>query len=344
MSVKEFKEHLLESMLNILWKQWSTVGLYSNLEQENKFLIDPESLLCVSCFFGRFDPRLFDEVISWLSENGNLLNIDRLKNVLRFFINSETNALGAVAEYLVKKEQKRKWDRVVHFCTKKKKEEKIQNLFVAKDLVPVPVVGKFDPVFLRWGFRRNEVNLRKRIQKIDFEKPCNLLLKLRSFFGVNARADIYAFLLFSEGDNSLQISQKVHFNQRNVYQVLNDLHKSGLVEKKSIGKRSLYTIDHSSWINFFRIEVQLSYIIWSKVFSALSYLYEKMIYQPERFEDSYLASSEFREISEKFIPEIETSGLRVQSSHLEKLTGESYTPQFIDYVRNILNQLMGNTS
>lgn len=344
MSVKEFKEHLLESMLNILWKQWSTVGLYSNLEQENKFLIDPESLLCVSCFFGRFDPRLFDEVISWLSENGNLLNIDRLKNVLRFFINSETNVLGAVAEYLVKKEQKRKWDRVVHFCTKKKKEEKIQNLFVAKDLVPVPVVGKFDPVFLRWGFRRNEVNLRKRIQKIDFEKPCNLLLKLRSFFGVNARADIYAFLLFSEGDNSLQISQKVHFNQRNVYQVLNDLHKSGLVEKKSIGKRSLYTIDHSSWINFFRIEVQLSYIIWSKVFSALSYLYEKMIYQPERFEDSYLASSEFREISEKFIPEIETSGLRVQSSHLEKLTGESYTPQFIDYVRNILIQLMGNTS
>jgi len=344
MSVKEFKEHLLESMLNILWKQWSTVGLYSNLEQENKFLIDPESLLCVSCFFGRFDPRLFDEVISWLSENGNLLNIDRLKNVLRFFINSETNVLGAVAEYLVKKEQKRKWDRVVHFCTKKKKEEKIQNLFVAKDLVPVPVVGKFDPVFLRWGFRRNEVNLRKRIQKIDFEKPCNLLLKLRSFFGVNARADIYAFLLFSEGDNSLQISQKVHFNQRNVYQVLNDLHKSGLVEKKSIGKRSLYTIDHSSWINFFRIEVQLSYVIWSKVFSALSYLYEKMIYQPERFEDSYLASSEFREISEKFIPEIETSGLRVQSSHLEKLTGESYTPQFIDYVRNILDQLMGNTS
>jgi len=344
MSVKEFKEHLLESMLNILWKQWSTVGLYSNLEQENKFLIDPESLLCVSCFFGRFDPRLFDEVISWLSENGNLLNIDRLKNVLRFFINSETNVLGAVAEYLVKKEQKRKWDRVVHFCTKKKKEEKIQNLFVAKDLVPVPVVGKFDPVFLRWGFRRNEVNLRKRIQKIDFEKPCNLLLKLRSFFGVNACADIYAFLLFSEGDNSLQISQKVHFNQRNVYQVLNDLHKSGLVEKKSIGKRSLYTIDHSSWINFFRIEVQLSYIIWSKVFSALSYLYEKMIYQPERFEDSYLASSEFREISEKFIPEIETSGLRVQSGHLEKLTGESYTPQFIDYVRNILHQLMDNTS
>ena len=344
MSVKEFKEHLLESMLNILWRQWSTVGLYSNLEQENKFLIDLESLLCMSCFFGRFDQRLFDEVISWLSENGHLLNIDRLKNVLRLFVNSETNVLGAVADYLVQKEQKRKWDRVVHFCETKKKEEKTQNLFITKNLVPVPVVGKFNPVFLRWGFRRNEVNLRKRIQKIDFEEPCNLLLKLRSFFGVNARADIYAFLLFSEGDNSLQISQKVHFNQRNVYQVLNDLHKSGLVEKKRIGKRSLYTIDHSSWINFFRIKIELSYIIWAKVFSFLSYLYKEMLYQPEKFEDTYLASSEFRKISEKFIPEIETSGLKIQSSHLEKLTGESYTPQFIDYVKNILHQLSGSTS
>ncbi len=344
MSVREFKEYLLDFMLNILWKQWSTVGLYSNLEQENKFLIDPESLLCVSCLFGRFNQRLFDEVISWLSENGHLLNIDRLKNVLRLFVNSETNVLGAVAEHLVQKEQKRKWIRVVHFCEKNKKEEEIQNLFMTKNSVPVPVVGKFDPVFLRWGFRRNQVNLRTRIQKIDFEKPCNLLLKLRSFFGVSARADIYAFLLFSEGDNSLQVSQKVHFNQRNVYQVLNDLYKSGLVEKKNIGKRSLYTIDHSSWLNFFRIKIELSYIIWAKVFSALSYLYKKMIYQPEKFEDTYLASSEFRKISEKLIPEIETSGLKVQSGHLEKLTGESYTPQFIDYVKNILHKLMGNTS
>ena len=269
-----------------------------------------------------------------------MLNIDRLKNVLRFFVNSETNIIGAISEYLVKKELKRKWDRVVHFCEKKKKEEKTQYLFITKNLVPVPVVGKSDAVFLRWGFRRNEVNLRRRIQKIDFEKPCNLLLKLRSFFGVNARADIYAFLLFSEGDNSLQISQKVHFNQRNVYQVLNDMHKSGLVVKKNIGKRSLYTVDHSSWINFFRIDKELSYIIWPRVFSALSYLWKSMIYQPEKFEDTYLASSEFRKISEKFLPEIETSGLKIQSSHLEKLQGESYTPQFIEYVKNILHQLI----
>jgi len=340
MSVKKFKRYLLDSVLEILWKQWSSVGIYSNLEPENNFLIDPESLLCATCSFGRFDQRLFDEVMSWLSENGHLLNIDRLKNVLKYLDNLDTNILGAVAEYLVEKEQKRKWERVVNFCDKKKK-EKIQNLFIAKNLVPVPIVGESDPIFLRWGFKRNEVNLRKRIQKIDFEKPCNLLLKMRSFFGVSARADIYVFLMFSEGDNSLQISQKIHFNQRNVYQVLNDLHKSGLVEKKNIGKRSLYTIDHSNWLSFFKIDTNLSYIIWPKVFSALSHIYKKMFYQPEKFEDAYLASSEFRNISEKFLPEIEASGVKVQSNHLERLTGELYTAQFIDYVKKILHQLIG---
>ena len=327
-------------MLQILWKQWSSVGIYSNLESENKFLIDPESLLCTTCFFGRFDPRLFDEVMSWLSENGHLLNIDRLKNVLKCFDDLETNILGAVSEFLVIKEKKRKWDRVVNFC-KKKNRAKVQNLFLAKNFEPIPIVGEFDPVFLRWGFRRDEVNLRKRIQKIDLEKPCNLLLKMRSFFGVNARADIYVFLMFSEGDNSLQISQKIHFNQRNVYQVLNDLHRSGLVEKRNIGKRSLYTIDRSNWLSLFNNDISLSYIIWPKVFSALSYLFKSMFYQPEIFEDTYLASSEFRNISEKFIPEIEASGMRVQSSYLKRIIGEEYTAHFINYVKNILHQLAG---
>lgn len=327
-------------MLQMLWKQWSSVGIYSNLESENKFLIDPESLLCATCFFGRFDPRLFDEVMSWLSENGHLLNIDRLKNVLRCFDDLETNILGAVAEYLVKKEQKRKWDRVVDYC-KKKKKEKVQNLFLTKNFKHIPIVGESDPVFLRWGFRRDEVKLRKRLQKIDLEKPCNLLYKMRSFFGVNARADINTFLMFSEGDNSLQISQKILFNQRNVYKVLNDLHRSGLVEKRNIGKRSLYTIDRSHWSSFFNKDINLSYLIWPKVFSALLYLFKRMFYQPEKFEDTYLASSEFRNISERFIPEIENSGLKVQSRHLERLTGELYTPQFIDYVKNILHELIG---
>lgn len=204
MSVKEFREYLLDSMLNILWKQWAALGIYSNVEQENKYLIDPESLLYATCSFGRFDQRLFDEVIIWLGENGNLLNIDRLKNVQVFFDGLEINILGAIAEYLVQKKKKKKWDRVVLFCERKKKEDETQDLFMTKDLIPIPIVGKF--------------------------------------------------------------------------------------------------------------------------------------------EDSYLASSEFREISEILIPKIKSSGVEVLSKHLGRATGELFTHQFIDYVEKILHQLLEKTN
>lgn len=340
MSVKKFKEKFIDSVLDILWSQWASIGVYSDVEQENKFLIDPESLLCVTCFFGRFDQRLFDEVLSWLSEYGHLLNIDRLKNVLKLFNRMEIHILGAVSEHLVKREQKRKWDKVFHFCQENRQEYDIENFFMDKSMAPLPTIGEADKIFSRWGFRRDVFNLRRRIQNIDFEKPSNLLFKLRSFFGVNARADISAFLLHSDGDNSLQISQKINFNQRNVYRVLNDMHESGLVEKRNIGKRSLYKINHDNWSNFFQASSDISYIIWAKVFSAFSFLCKSMYYQPDKFEDPYLAASEFRRISERFIPDIEISELEITSRSLKNLLGESYTPHFIDYVEKILDQLM----
>lgn len=342
MSVKEFKEKLIDSVLSILWRQWASIGVYSDVEQENRFLIDPESLLCVTCFFGRFDQRLFDEVLSWLGEYGHLLNIDRLKNVLRLFNMMEKQICGAASEYLVEKEQKRKWEKLFHFCEKNRQEHDMEDFFMDRSMTPLPTVGEVDKIFSRWGFRRDAFDLRRRIQNMDFEKPSNLLFKLRSFFGVNARADISAFLLYSEGDNSLQISQKISFNQRNVYRILNDLYESGLVEKKNMGKRSLYTIDHDSWSSFFQATLDVSYIIWARVFSAFSFLCKSMYYQPDKFEDPYLAASEFKEISERFIPDIEVSGLVVPTKSLKNRLGESYTPHFIDYVEKILDKLMAS--
>jgi len=79
----------------------------------------------------------------------------------------------------------------------------------------------------------------------------------------------------------------------------------------------------------------------TSLFSALSYLFKCMLDQQEKFENPYLAASEFRRISERFIPEIENSGLDVSSKHLKGLIGESYSPHFIDFVEKILRQLMG---
>jgi len=175
---------------------------------------------------------------------------------------------------------------------------------------------------------------------LDFDKPSNILFKLRSFFGVNARADICAFLLFCKEDNSLQISKKVNFNQRSVYQVLNQLYASGLLEKKYAGQRSLYTVDKERWNTFLKFDGSISYVVWSKIFSPLSYLFKQILRYPELFKDAYLASSKLREISEVFVPEIETSCLSTSNISAKKIVGESFTLHFENYVREILDQLL----
>lgn len=338
--MKVFKHYLLEAMLQLLWKQWSAVGIYSNIEEEYSFNIDPESLLCATCSFGRFDQRLFDEAIVWLRDNGHLLNIDRLKTVIKNFEEYEIKTLGAIAEYLVIKEKKRKWDRVVRFCAKTKKEKDAQKYFLSKDFNSLPVIGKPDKIFQKWGLLRSEVNLPQTKHILDFERPSNILFKLRSFFGVNARADICAFLLFCKEDNSLQISKKVNFNQRSVYQVLNQLYASGLLEKKYAGQRSLYTVDKEHWNTFLKFDGSISYVIWSKIFSPLAYLFKQILEYPELSKDAYLTSSKLREISEVFVPEIEASGLSTSGMPAKNKIGESFTPHFENYVKEILNQLL----
>lgn len=48
---------------------------------EDHRIIDPESLLLVTTRFGRYDSRLLDEVIDWLSTNGTRINLQRLRRI-----------------------------------------------------------------------------------------------------------------------------------------------------------------------------------------------------------------------------------------------------------------------
>jgi hypothetical protein len=50
---------------------------------ETPWMIDPEALLLATCTFGRYEPRLFDEVLDWMRTNGWVMNTQRLGTVLR---------------------------------------------------------------------------------------------------------------------------------------------------------------------------------------------------------------------------------------------------------------------
>jgi hypothetical protein len=73
-SLTTYRDEYRELLLDLLWRQWSTLGVAGHGSAEQERIIDPEALLLLTCTAARCDPRLFDEVIDWLQANGWLIN------------------------------------------------------------------------------------------------------------------------------------------------------------------------------------------------------------------------------------------------------------------------------
>src|SRR5450759_709981 len=100
-SLRIFKDEFQSLLLNFLWRQWSALGVAGQASGEDVWIIDPEALLLLTCTMGRHEPRLFDEVLDWLGENGRFINIMRLKRILSTEKFAGERTLAAVAACLM---------------------------------------------------------------------------------------------------------------------------------------------------------------------------------------------------------------------------------------------------
>ena len=62
-SLSEFNKTVLEKLLDLLWRQWSAIGVSGYGGSEESKVIDPEALLLLTLTVARHDARLFDEVV-----------------------------------------------------------------------------------------------------------------------------------------------------------------------------------------------------------------------------------------------------------------------------------------
>src|SRR4030066_1477491 len=109
MSQKDFRDLFLDNIFNFLWRQWSTLGVLGEARTEDPWVIDPEPMLLFTLEIGRYEPRLFDEVLDWLVVNGKWIDLQRVRGILRERDETITNLMGAVAIFLTEKSDERKW-------------------------------------------------------------------------------------------------------------------------------------------------------------------------------------------------------------------------------------------
>lgn len=104
-----FRNRYQETLLDFLWREWTALGVAGRQRTQLRHVIDPEALLLLTCSVGRYDPRLFDEVIDWLVKNGRFINVQRLRNMLRKENFRGDAVMAAMADWLGQRGAPTKW-------------------------------------------------------------------------------------------------------------------------------------------------------------------------------------------------------------------------------------------
>ena len=225
-SLKNFREAYLETLLGFLWREWTALGVAGHGRVTLCHAIDPEALLLFTCSLGRYDQRLFDEVMDWLAQNGRFLNVQRLRNILRKEAFGGGEVLGAIADWLAQRESPMKWKLL---AKQKMPKETLQPLFYFPDGRPFPQSTNNDAIFLKHGFARNLLEPRGYSQPFPANATSSLFLKMRALIGVNTRSDVLTYLALNSTGHPREVARELNYSQKAIHDVMTDLACSGLV-------------------------------------------------------------------------------------------------------------------
>lgn len=238
------RDRLLRQLLDFAWRQWTTLGVPGNRASSGDWIIDPEALILLTTEIGRFDSRLLDSAIDWLLAHGQTINLQRLRRLNGMWAVSNSCVLAGISEILSERSVLRKW---------KSKGEILllpdppESLFVTPKGSSMPVFGDPDPRFEKYGLLRNRFEPRSNAQAPGPMLPGNLLLTLRSLFGVTARAEVMAWLLTHEEGHPAAIARHTGYFTKTIQATLNEMESSGQIRSERRGREKFFRLRHDDW-------------------------------------------------------------------------------------------------
>lgn len=240
-SPTDFRAEARAATVDLLWCQWTTLGVSGHIAPASgDFLLDPEALLLASTTLARLDARLFDEVLDWLHDQADWMNLQRLARLRRDHALGDATVLAAIAARLARLPAHKKWLTVVQPPA-------------APAPAPVPLfpgLGHFgaqDPDFLAHGWQRGPVRYRGLANAPRMDNAGNLLLKLRALFGRQSRAEVMAWLLAHESGHPAEIARQTGHFRRSIQLTLNELERSGHIRARREAREKHFSLLHDDW-------------------------------------------------------------------------------------------------
>ena len=319
-------ERLRGGMVELLWQQWTCLGVAGHAGPEENTIIDPEALVLATTWFGRYDSRLMDEAIDWLWQFGEQVSLQRLQGLEKQWPGvAEPRVRAAIAEVLCRQASHRKWERLAHQGNEGIAPE---SLFRSRDGLPVSVSGEMDPLFARHGLLRGKLELRGMSQAPDPANPRNLLFTLRSLLGVNARAEIMGWLLTHESGHPAAIARSTGYFSKSIQQILNEMSASGQIRSVRMGREKYFSLQHREiWQELLlppsgERATMTQWFDWMPYFEAIR-IFAETLDQPGLAEKSeQLQSIRFREALDRATPALAQAGRLYQMRANREMRGQ----------------------
>ncbi|OIO05025.1 MAG: hypothetical protein AUJ52_14295 [Elusimicrobia bacterium CG1_02_63_36] len=329
MSLKEFRESLLERLITFLWRQWSALGVLGQSSAEEDWVIDPEALLVFSLELGRYEPRLFDEILAWLEVNDHWLDTARLRRIIQEKDPKTIRVVGGALRYLQERGKARKWGGVVSTCKRLAGQSQMEPLFMhpSGEFHPRAEGDKIDPSFLAFDINRSRIRIQKQGKDVPVNAHTNLRFLLRASFGGGAKSESIAYLLTHFGGRPNEIAEEVGLSRLSIHEALSDLYASKLGAKRPKGKRIEYYLSPERWWGFLNTpgsdpDKRPKWVHWIAIFRALSVLWQTVDEIAEGTLSDYMKSSKLKDSMEIVVREFSRAGQDVSSAPSAGLTPE----------------------
>ena len=243
MKAASLREEIVAGCVELAWDQWSRLGVSGAAPaRREQRAADPEALLLFTVEIGRNDPRLFDEVLDWLSVNQQLISTQRLRNLCQDDVDAA----------LV--------DAALAWSSRNPRSTQRAGVETPVQLVPLfwsaPSPGDdIDDVFASRGFARSPLTASGKLLAPRLKDPISFAFRLRRLLRVGVRAEVVRLLLTMRARriSGRVISASAAYAQRNVREGLTHLLEAGVIDVADISEDRHYSIHLTEWAAVLRL-------------------------------------------------------------------------------------------
>jgi len=334
--LSDLRDRARQGFLEFAWRQWAQAGLSANITDADRWAIDPEALILFTIEVARRDPRLFDEMLDWLTGNRRLLSMQRLRNLTaRFPV--DPGLVGAVLAWAGEPVPS------LHGPKSQQKHDRHPEHVPVFSPDIVGFIGEPDPAFAERGYIRPRVFRSGKSGEPDARRPVNLAFQLRHLFGPGSRSEVMRILLtFTDGPlDAARISDEAGFAKRNVSDTLAGLSASRVVTARWAGNERIFLAHRDKWATLLEAGPSARYlpvfVSWVHLFPASLEILAWLEKEAETTDSEYLISSRARDLMERVTPSLQIAGLGPVPNR--PLHGAAYLPAFAGTVESLLTRM-----